>query len=193
VITAGGTKINQAVCTKLDPVLCTCSGGCCYTPCIGVVFFPINNESQYLVVPKSHRADHKDAMLRGEYTVETLVLSPGDLLVGHPFLIHGGGAHKNVEINGGWLMHRGDASDYSTRGFCFADDVVRNQHLTCPFVFGVCMHALCCRRAKTHLCLHCRHVAGYLNAVETKGPLRNGCYRWSLAVSLLVWLILPCS
>ena len=128
-ITAGATKINQAVCTKLNPFLCTCSAGYNYTPCIGVVFFPINKESQYYVVPRSHLADHKDAMLAGNYTVETLTLSPGDVMVGHPFLVHGGGAVP-VASNGGWT----NRDDLNIRGFCFADDKVRILCLTCPFV-----------------------------------------------------------
>ena len=130
-ITSGATKINQAVCTKLNPFLCTCSGACYYTPCIGVVFFPINKKSLYYVVPRSHRADHKDAMLAGSHIVETLVLSPGDVLVGHPFLIHAGGPHPvPLVTNGGWT----EGVDLNTRGFCFADDKVRILCLTCPFV-----------------------------------------------------------
>ena len=105
-------------------------------------------------------------------------------MVGHPFLVHGGGAHTAVPVasNGGWT-HR---DDLNIRGFCFADDVVGNLHLTCPFVCCcVCVHGLC-YGAKTHMCLHYRDVAGRQDAVGYKGALRNGCYRWSPAVSLLL-------
>ena len=126
-------------------------------------------------MPRSHRMDYRDTMLQGGYKVETLRIRPGDLLVAHPFLIHGGGAHEKVpvEINGGWTRE----DDYNIRGFAFADDVVKTSTLHVAFFVCVCMPGLCLWRANTHLCLHCRDIAGYLGAVEKQGALHNGCFR----------------
>ena len=72
----------------------------------------------------SHQRTSCSKLLEGNVEDTCVTLEPGDVLIGHASLIHAGGAHEPVRDKAQfWDL----PSDYSIRGFCFADDKVRSR------------------------------------------------------------------
>ena len=90
----------------------------------GIVFFPINTAAKYHIMIGSHQRTSCSKLLEGNVEDTCVTLEPGDVLIGHASLIHAGGAHEPVRDKAQfWDL----PSDYSIRGFCFADDKVRSR------------------------------------------------------------------